>query len=662
MRTTRLVFGVLLATLISPAHPATAEPAEANGRPTPDPAAAVQALQGVAGRVLGGDSLSGDGLPLSAARVYAFQLADASLHRVVTDDAGSFRFDTLPVGLYKVIAHKAGFVPAVVMLTRATADAYQFVEVRLAPERLGSVGQGEDFWSVRARIPPDVLREITIAEFEAQVRNARHGLDLPPGMRLETEMRAMAGRDHIASLGEGDLTSGGIGLAGRIGDLEIDFDGDFRQLETRGLSAAGLGGQENRLSVRVANGDDTLVNVTSLSNKLQPLEQQSIPGVPGAEDVDFEHYRVSVSQALGNRAHSEFAAQYTSENNFHRHGWVDPLDIPGASESWRLEASYSTLLAERTQLETGFRYREQRVRDDSSGLVLQPFGHERMDFFGRAGSQLLPAVFVEYGLYTTLRDGSLSLAPRGGLVIDLGDAWKAAATVSQTAYDEAPDGLRYFEPVFHGDSADCDAREKSCYRVVLSRTYGEGESGDRGGELSFGAVHRELSDTRRLYFSNDFFDRLESLYMVPGDELPEVSVGFSRRLSPTVLARFQSNLASGGGGIFYATDQEAYENTVRYLVTSVDTRFQGTETGLFVAFHHLEQELSPMQPHLRVPAPLELERLQVMLTQDLGILAELTDDLALQLNMELSRGTDPFSATPDDELRKRILGGFAVKF
>src|SRR5690349_19674909 len=57
---------------------------------------------GMAGRVTGRSA------PLPAAGVYAYQVADKSIHKVVTDPQGNFLFDGLPAGLYQVIAHKPG--------------------------------------------------------------------------------------------------------------------------------------------------------------------------------------------------------------------------------------------------------------------------------------------------------------------------------------------------------------------------------------------------------------------------------------------------------------------------------------------------------------------------------------------------------------------------
>jgi hypothetical protein len=607
-----------------------------------------EAPVGVGGRVLG------EADPLSAARVYVYHLADSSIEKTVTDENGHFAFEKLPVGLYKVIAHKIGFLPSVVNLSRAAADAYQFVEMQLARQRTGDVLGGEDFWSVRAEVPADVLREITLDEIRQPPRAS--GVELTSGLRFRTELQAMSGVDQISSFGDGLMTSGRLGIQGQVGDFQIGLRGNYQHLSTNelgGSSAAASQGQASTLSLDLDNGSETRVRLTSLTNRLDTFDRALAP-------VDFEHYQVSVSQALGNRARSEVAVQYTNQNNFHRQGLTDPIVIPEASRSWRLQGSVGMLVGDNTSLETGLRYRQRDYEtfagSDFSPLFHRP-GDERVDFFGRGGTRVQPRVLVEYGLYTTLLDGSLSLAPQGGLVVDLGSSWKASASASHRVDSGAAESLTDFVPTFFAASGDCSQNEAYCYQVHFTH-----ENDDEDGEISFGAIHREYAETLRLYFSDDFFHRLESLYLVPGDHLPEVQFAFTRRLAPKVLARLESSLAAGGGGIFYAVDREPYENRVRYLVTSLDTQFQGTSTGLFIAFHHLQQQLAPLSSALADPNPMELDRLQLMLTQDLNVLIDIASDWAIQLNMELSRGTDPSGGLRNDDLRKRILGGIAVKF
>jgi hypothetical protein len=186
-----------------------------------------------------------------------------------------------------------------------------------------------------------------------------------------------------------------------------------------------------------------------------------------------------------------------------------------------------------------------------------------------------PKIFVQYGLYSTLRDGSLSLVPQGGVVVALGSAWTASTLASHKVHEDDPLGFDFAPLQYTNAGSDCQG-ETYCYQVELSREL------DNQGELTIGATHRRFDETMRLYFSDDFFSHLESLYLVDGDRLPEVQVTMTRRIAPRIMARLESSLAAGGGGIFYATDDNSYEHSVRYMVTSLDTRFERTSTGVFL--------------------------------------------------------------------------------
>ncbi|HUF79326.1 MAG TPA: carboxypeptidase-like regulatory domain-containing protein [Thermoanaerobaculia bacterium] len=634
---------------------AVALPAAATPEPAPAEVRERMTLPGVHGRV------TGEVEPLSAARVYAYQLADFSLLEVRTNDQGRFRFSELPAGLYKIIAHKPGFVPAVVMLTRARSDTRQFLELQLAAEEAGEPAAGEDFWSVRDRIPADVLREITKPEAPGGLRLA----DSPfardaaePVAGFATQMEAMTGVEKLPSMGEALVTGGQVGLEGRMGSVRVGLSGDYWRLGPSGAEVSDAQGQMRQIALKLEGGA-ARVALSTHSQRLVGSDD---------EPVDFEAHRLSWSQGIGETGRAHLAAGYTAQSNLYRHSPVSPLEIPRDSSSWEVEGSYTLAATQRTSFQAGVRYRDRRVAvamPDGFGDGDPALHEERLDLFGRSGTRVRPAVLVEYGLYTTLRDGSVSFTPQGGLVLQLGDDWQASTLMSHKVTTDQQPGPRDFIPAFYHESSACTQGEESCVKVLLSR---DGESTD----LSVGAVHRRIGETLRLFFNEDFFNHLESLYLVRGDELPELQLGVTRRLTPQLLARIESNVGSGGGGIFYASDRTQYENSVRYLVTSLDTHYQGTATGLFIAFHHLEQELEVLggphdrsagQDSARMPR-LELQRLQLMLTQDLNILLDLAADWAVKLNMEVSRGSVLSAADPaaDDELRRRILGGFAVKF
>ena len=591
----------------------------------------------LAGRV------SGASAPLASAAVYAYQLGELKLWKGVTDDKGRFLFEELPAGLYKIIAAKTGFLPAIVKLTRTSAGKRQWVDVQLVEEDLAAATE-TGFWSVREQIPPDILRQIDlVGETVLAVATPAQA------MQLETRLQALTGVDEQLPRGAGQLTGGRVDVRGEIRDVRLDLEGDFSQLQPVDFGGT-FSGSTQQVTVNVAAPGNARVQVSSTNNRLDM-------GGTEPDVIGLESHRVSWSQPFG-EGRSTIAAQYTTESNFYGFGLWTPLDVPRASRSWRFEGSYATPLTDRVSLETGFRYREHEAQyAHEQGLVLPS---EQIDFFGRGGLQISPGVLLEYGLYSTLRDGSVWLTPRGGVVLQLGDAWQAGSSVSSRFRADGENGYELLDlaPAYFGDTGDCEQGEDLCYRVFVAR---EG----RDGKLSVGATHRQFADTLRLYFNRDFYNFFESIYLVDGDSLPELTFEMEHRLTPSILARLESYLAAGGGGVLLNTSKEPYENDVRYLVTSIDTQFERTSTGLFLSFHHLAQNLSPVRSALaRAAEEQALERLQVMVTQDLAFLKKLASDLAFQLNMEFSRGSLPSGrqyADPE-QLRRRVTGGVAVKF
>jgi hypothetical protein len=476
-------------------------------------------------------------------------------------------------------------------------------------------------------------------------------------------MEAVAGMDENAELGSSSMAGGRVGVEGEIASISVGLAGDYvALLSTPGVATADdPSGRTQALSLSLENGDAVGVRVSTTNNYM------TRPTVGGpATNVGLERHRVAWSQSLGARSKSDFSAEYSAENNFFREAPIEPFGIPEASKSWRVEGSYTTSLTDRSTVQTGFRYREREaIFEVETRHARESFNYlpaQRVDLFGRGGLQVNPDILVEFGMYSTMRDGSLSLSPTGGMALRLGSSgWRAQASGSLRVHNDVVDTLHPdFTPALFSEYDQCQTAEEYCYRLSLEKMNGQQK------HLSLGVVHRKFAETLHLYFNDDFFNRLESMYLVRGDNLPELQFEATHRLTPKILARLSSNVASGGGGILYATDQSSYENEVRYLVTSLDTQFEQTSTGVFVAFHHLAQQLNPVRerPGSTAAPEMELERLQLMLTQDLDVLHLLASNWAVHLNMEVSRSNGPQAEAlaNDDELRKRVMGGVTVSF
>lgn len=608
----------------------------------------------------------GEASPLSAAHVFAYQVTDFSLHKVMTDAQGSFLFRELPAGFYKIIAHKAGFGFAVIPLARKAAQDHQRVDFDLPQGKPGQAKEGDDFWGLVSQVPADVLHEIERAEAGDETLHLT-GLPFGSGTRITLpssftgEMRALTGVDQIAS-GGGQMSGAGVGLKGQVGDTQVDLQGRFSQLSSSATFQPSVGGaagtgQASSLAIDLARGPGSRVSIQSFSNRLS-LRSESGDSSP----VDLEHYQVSWGQNVGENGHSEIAARYITETNFHRQAdSLVPLDIPEASRSWNFEWAYTETFSDSNSLQAGMRYRQREYGlGDTDRLVNGKTSNGWQDFssvdlFSRGGLRVQPAVLMEYGLYSTLSDGTVALTPQGGVVLQLAADWQFEATAAHRIYRDQPAAPEFLPTLFEQRDL-CEQGSASCYQMNLTHKVGNDDS------LSFGAAQRKVGDTLRLYFSDDFFDHLESLYLVRGDTLPELRFGFQHKVSPKIVTKLDSSLASGGGGLFVASDGLPYENRVRYMVTSLDTKFLGTSTGVFVAFHHLVQQLDPVGIPGRSVSQMDFQRLQLMVNQNLNFLLNLASDWAVQLNMELSRGIDPTTNVASDTVRRRILGGIAVKF
>ena len=626
----------------------------------------------VEGRVTASDQNRGTVGPLASAKVYAYEVATYAMVKVLTDRRGQFSFRSLPAGMYQIVAYKDGFAPTIELLLRKDPDSQQFVELHMQDELTASARQAEGYWSVRGRLPADVLRDIGSDHLIPESM-------IVPGMQLDqtaafsAAMMADGGVEQLGNgLGDAQITTTQVAVEGTVGSVKVGLQGRLQQLAQVNTTQSDLSaladGEAHSLQLKVQHEDKSTLRVSAGGGQLNGLESSRV------EPTHLEHYGVDWRGNAGSNGESRVTARYAEESNLHATGMLAPSEIPEASRTLDVSGQYSGQITTQTSLEAGLTYRQQigegglpssfggtsKLIDGALDLFESSARDESFGIFTTAESQIQPKVLIEYGFFSSVRDGSLSLTPHGGLVVQLGDDWKAHTSFShRIEEDHSADLYEGFRSSFFGDRTNCQQAGEACYEVMFS----QGQE-SRGNSISIGAVHRKFAETLRLYFSPDFFNRLESVFVVEGDSLPEVQFSMVRQISPRVLARLQSNIAAGGGGIFYATDDRAYENEVRYLVTSLDTQFQNTATGIFIAFHHLEQSFNPVdQPTQGIAGPdVEMQRLQLMLTQDLNILVDVASKWAVRLNVELSRGSTPYTLTPDDDLRKKLTGGISVSF
>lgn len=643
----RAIAMLLLASLTAAASSAAPVNKSANRglSPATDRAARpAQAIAGLVGTVSAGYRGHGS-VPLPDAGVYAYQVTDLTIHKAQTDLGGGFSFAALPAGVYKLIVHKTGFLPAVVLVTRTTASAFQELQFELFPDtsklRLDENDTASDFWQIRKRIPADVLREIRIAHAAPMRDQEMPRLLTPNTGTFVANMHALSGSGDFARTPNANVIGGHVSISGQVGDLDVDLVGNFRTLKTQHADTVGRA-QSMAFNLHHESSGD--FKVSTRTGSLQD----------GINPIDLERYGVGWEGSVG-AGRTAISANYTSETNYYRDARADLFAVPDSSRTFDIEGTYNQRISRRTNVETGVRYRERGPLSLSQqrATAVAPSRPitERVDLFGLGALDVKRSLSLQYGLFTTLWEGAVAFTPHAGIVLNLPNQWTAEGSVRQRLHENADDWTADFLPAHHRQQFECTAAEEGCYRLKLTRELGDGDA------VEFGALYRHFADTIRLYFSDDLFNELDSVFLVDGDRLPEVHFAVSHRLTPQIMTRFASNIARGGGG---AVGTEL-ENEVSYMVTSFEGQFEATETGVVLSFHSVEQHLKN-RDGIAAQDPIAKDRVQLQITQGLSRLMGFSQNLNLILDMQVSRGEEQRLAQANDELSRRILGGIALRF
>src|ERR1039457_3893878 len=97
--------------------------------------------------------------PVGNALVIALNLNSFDAIQTFSGSDGSFVLPLLPAGVYRIIAMKYGFTPAVETIVPTKKD--HRVKLKLEVEK-ESRGANQEIWEIRGSLPPDILRQIDV--------------------------------------------------------------------------------------------------------------------------------------------------------------------------------------------------------------------------------------------------------------------------------------------------------------------------------------------------------------------------------------------------------------------------------------------------------------------------------------------------------------------
>jgi len=608
-----------------------------------------EAAAGVAGRVLREDR------PVSQAVVYAYHVVEKSFRHVATDGAGEFLFETLPAGLYKIVAHKLGSPPAVVVLARRAAEDSQYVQVELPAT---ADDEAADFWALRSEVPPDVLRELA----PTAISLASYDPSATAFPRFVTEVAATASRQELASSRIAEVAGAEVDMQGSLGELDLRLEGEFRNLASRLRGELGARGASSvdAVSGRSAvfrfglSGDGAgRIGISGRTHELLGAQ------LAGEDDLDFSQYRIDYARDFDAERSTDLSAEFLDEAGLLSASRLTPRSLPTASRIWSVQGAYSQPLGSSNRIHAGMRYRE--VEQYGPSLLFPEARDRYLDLWSNGDIDVNSTMVVQYGLFSTLSDGSLSLTPRGGILLHLGPSWQASVQASQriVASDEDP-LARDFTPVLFVGAVGCESTDATCYQVQLM--HGEGEQNG----VALRGSWRQFDRTVRLFLREDFAIHPEGIFFVPGDALPEAQTTVHRQLGPNVAATWTTSYAAGGGGAYRAVNRRVYVNEVEYYTTSLTAQILPSSTGIYIAFQRVAQALEPARNPSRRNLPAaaaSFDRLELAVSQDLSAIFDFASRWAVRVAMEIVRGgTVLVPADDEDALRRGLSTSIAIRF
>lgn len=597
-------------------------------------------LGALVGRVVSGQE------PLAETRVFIYRTVERSIRQAVTGEDGAFRFLELPLGLYKVVAYKPGFVPevALFLLERAATGTLQ---LELRPQE--DPGGGGDYWRVRSEIPADVLREM-MGLLPIMVDSSVAPATSKSFITAMTAVTGVESSDGSSTAAQ--LSAGSVEVGGRVGDLRLAVQGNYRMRVPQLPAVGGLGTPltaASRLSVSLETPLDSSWVLDTASRSWEY-------GPASAAPSDGEHSQVELRyrKQFGSSARADLRAGYEAFR-----GWA----VPGISElSWAgdsgkslwLDARLATHGSDPVRWVAGLKVEETTVATwGDRGTRTEP----QWNFEGFGGLEWQPdsAWLVRYGLLTRLGDGSLEFSPQGSALVRFGSGWQAGLEGSwRLPLEETPVAPLRTASLSALGPFPCRGMGGSCVQIRVEHAV--------PGQKQFVTTlsWREVSAWTRLLWTDSLVPQGEGLLLFPGDLLSGLEVELGQRFGSSWEARWIARYVAGGQGAT-GPSRPGVENQLAWWASGLALHYLPWSSGFYLSAQRIDQAVASDTGRGR---QVRSERLEFVVTQDLTELLALARDWSLRLGLELSRGASLLEPIlPDStDVRQRLTTGFAVRF
>lgn len=546
--------------------------------------------------------------PVSNALVIALNLQDFAAVQAWTGSDGSFSLPTLRAGIYKIIAVKQGFVPAIT--TIAPTRPSHRLALRLDAEKKGKGKDlNQEIWELRGSLPPDILRDLDFAMQPAEITT----YEIP---RLRGEVLSVTGVTNTPANTAYAQTA--LGVQGRIGESwQLGIRGNLQRFEDPNdkVRFGSAVAQSSVMSMELRSSPTTSYRVASTNSRWMYLDRAD-----GERQAD-----VSAHNFEFERGPARVQVRYLRQDNVF-------YDSPEESNLLEVAGAMPLVQTRRNDLGIAIRVAQESVESNRELL-------RTADVSANGTLQLVPAVIFHYGMASRLGMEGQEWAPRTGAELKLTDNTSLVASVLYKVLDRDFETLAVPALVFWTDDTRSIPRYAYTFGFVTGK---EGEN-----RFSAIATFSQVDDPLRVVFADEMSQFWDGLHMAQGDVRRDLRLAYRRE-----IGRLAVDLAATAGTAASQLDQHHQKV---YVTGDLQSTFTPTRTTLAVSYRELQQPGENGDDDYRT------ERLHLRMAQSLY----LPVDIKLLLGMELAEADNsPYliDAFAEEGKSRKYIGGLAVNF
>jgi len=556
-------------------------------------------------------SVSNAARPVENALVVALNLTDFYMTQTFTDRDGGFRLPPLKTGVYRIIAYKSGFSPAVLTIAPNRKD--HRVALRLKNEALTKTEQ-QEIWEVRRSLPADILRELDHAL----------GVDEPlagTAPRFHGQMISVTGRPEKESDTGLAQTSFGVSGVGSSG-WRVDFKGKMQLIDEReGYAADGDPIAESAgVEMEVQASETDSYRIVSSRNLWRYSDQAA---AVADREVDLQSHNLEWRHDS-----SRIEFRYLNHENLF-------VDDAFDSEQFELAADTKLYTSPRADLAVSLRLGQQTVVGSSS---VAPANIRTADVLTNGRYDLVQSFAVHYGMQGRITANGSEFVPQSAAEVKIGDH---VSLIFSGAYkvlgnENMPESLPSI--MLANDLGTILPQYR--YSVGLA-------SSSPDGRFIVMATTSEVDSHVRVVFDDRFQQLWDGFYLEPGDVRTDLTLEFSRKLGKV----FTVDVVTAGGSA-----KGLSERSKHYLNGDFQSMYHPTGTSVDVSYRFVGQPVTD-----RELLNFESERMNVRMGQSL----HLPLDLRLLLGLEIARAVNsPFlvDVNGTGQTTRRYIGGLSVAF